>query len=241
MGLFSFVKWMPFILIFLPSISYLVSAGSIRCQTEIINKRKIHFHLLSSVLCKVEHFTAALYYWLERLGPGENSQFEGPNDTSRPSWFLGCTGDAGSILHPQHSTVAGRGPLPGPESGLLSNTGKWIVQGDTHADKAKDFVGKDAPGDEQPTGTQEDCSASWFTVSGFMVIGVSFQVVSGQSSCLAHIWSDSGSFLGEGMATHSSILAWRIPWTEEPGVLQSREWQRVGHDWATNTQGPSWW
>ena len=37
------------------------------------------------------------------------------------------------------------------------------------------------------------------------------------------------------MATHSSILAWRIPWTEEPGRLQSMELQRVGHDWATNT------
>ena len=32
------------------------------------------------------------------------------------------------------------------------------------------------------------------------------------------------------MATHSSILAWRIPWTEEPGRLQSMGSQRVGHD-----------
>ena len=38
--------------------------------------------------------------------------------------------------------------------------------------------------------------------------------------------------LKEGMATHSSILAWRIPWTEEPGGLQSMESQRVGHDWS---------
>ena len=37
------------------------------------------------------------------------------------------------------------------------------------------------------------------------------------------------------MATHSSILAWRIPWTEEPGRLQSMGLQRVRHDWATNT------
>ena len=43
-------------------------------------------------------------------------------------------------------------------------------------------------------------------------------------------------FLGEedplekGMATHSSILAWRIPQTEEPGGLQSVGWQRGGHD-----------
>ena len=36
--------------------------------------------------------------------------------------------------------------------------------------------------------------------------------------------------LEKGMATHSSILAWRIPWTEEPGGLQSMESQRVGHD-----------
>ena len=36
------------------------------------------------------------------------------------------------------------------------------------------------------------------------------------------------------MATHSSILAWRNPWREEPGRLQSTGLQRVGHDWATS-------
>ena len=40
-------------------------------------------------------------------------------------------------------------------------------------------------------------------------------------------WEDP---LEEGMATHSTILAWRIPWTEEPGRLQSMGSQRVGHD-----------
>ena len=40
-------------------------------------------------------------------------------------------------------------------------------------------------------------------------------------------WED---LLEEGMATHSSILAWRIPWTEEPGGLQSMGLQRIGHD-----------
>ena len=40
-------------------------------------------------------------------------------------------------------------------------------------------------------------------------------------------WEDP---LEKGKATHSSILAWRIPWTEEPGGLQSMESQRVGHD-----------
>ena len=36
--------------------------------------------------------------------------------------------------------------------------------------------------------------------------------------------------LEKGMATHSSILAWRIPWTEEPGGLQSMRSQRAGHN-----------
>ena len=38
------------------------------------------------------------------------------------------------------------------------------------------------------------------------------------------------------MATHSSVLAWRIPWTEEPGGLHSTESQRVRHDLATKQQ-----
>ena len=41
--------------------------------------------------------------------------------------------------------------------------------------------------------------------------------------------------LEEEMATHSSILAWKIPWTEEPGSLQSMGLQRVRHDRVTNT------
>ena len=41
--------------------------------------------------------------------------------------------------------------------------------------------------------------------------------------------------LKKGTATHSSILAWRIPWPEEPGGLQCMGSQRVRHDWVTNT------
>ena len=40
----------------------------------------------------------------------------------------------------------------------------------------------------------------------------------------------SEDLLEKGMATHSSVLAWRIPWTEEPGGLQSMGLQGVGHD-----------
>ena len=45
-------------------------------------------------------------------------------------------------------------------------------------------------------------------------------------------WSTGRFPLEEEMATHSSILAWRIPWSEEPGGLQSMGSQRVGHDWS---------
>ena len=41
--------------------------------------------------------------------------------------------------------------------------------------------------------------------------------------------------LGKEMATHSNILAWRLPWTEESGGLQSIQSKRVRHDWVTNT------
>ena len=64
-----------------------------------------------------------------------------------------------------------------------------------------------------------------------------------QETCVWSLgWEDP---LEDEMATHSSVLAWKIPWTEEPGGLQSMDrgawWapvhgsQRVGHDWATNT------
>ena len=44
-------------------------------------------------------------------------------------------------------------------------------------------------------------------------------------------WEDP---LEKEMAIHSSTIAWKIPWTEEPGRLQSMGSQRVGHNWATS-------
>ena len=50
------------------------------------------------------------------------------------------------------------------------------------------------------------------------------------------VWSlGQGDPLEKGMTTHSSILAWKSPWTEEPGGLQSMVSQRVEDDWVTNT------
>ena len=50
------------------------------------------------------------------------------------------------------------------------------------------------------------------------------------------VWSlDWQDPLKNGMVTHSSVLAWRIPWTEEPSRLQSMGSQTVRHDWVINT------
>ena len=78
-----------------------------------------------------------------------------------------------------------------------------------------------------------------FFVVGFIFIG-SFLVAQmvKKLSAMQETWIRSLSQedpLEKGMVTHSSILAWRTPWTEEPGGLQSMGLQRAGHDWATNT------
>ena len=51
--------------------------------------------------------------------------------------------------HQSFHLLQEEGPLPGPKTGLLSNAQKWIVWGDTRADKARDFIGKGHPGGEQ--------------------------------------------------------------------------------------------
>ena len=48
------------------------------------------------------------------------------------------------------------------------------------------------------------------------------------------IWGEELKLVEKAMATHSSTLAWKIPWMEEPGRLQSMGSLRVGHDWATS-------
>ena len=53
----------------------------------------------------------------------------------------------------------------------------------------------------------------------------------GDTDLIPGLWRSPGN----GLATHFSILAWRIPWTEEPGGLQPMGWQVIAHDWATNT------
>ena len=68
----------------------------------------------------------------------------------------------------------------------------------------------------------------------------SASLVAQRLKCLPAMWATWVRSLGwkdplkKEMATHSSILAWKIPWTEEPDGLQSMGLQRVRHDWVTS-------
>ena len=109
---------------------------------------------------------------------------------------------------------------------------------------------------ERKSGRQSGCSRIWLTalveslINSTTIYWVLTYMRSG-ASLVAQIvknlpvmqetrvqplgWEDP---LEKGMATHSSILAWRIPWTEEPDLLQSMGLQRVGHVWVTNAYLP---
>ena len=67
------------------------------------------------------------------------------------------------------------------------------------------------------------------------LLNISFSGVPGSSLFYCFLFcNDSEEGTENAMATHSSTLAWKIPWTEEPGGLQSMGSLRVGHDWATS-------
>jgi len=71
------------------------------------------------------------------------------------------------------------------------------------------------------------------TSRAFQVVVVKNNLPASTGHTWAWVWSLGWEDpLEEEMATHSSIFAWEIPWTEEPGGLQSIGSQRVGHDWS---------
>ena len=66
------------------------------------------------------------------------------------------------------------------------------------------------------------------------VEGLQKQRRSSQETIVQPLKQGPGSSMEKAMAPHSSTLAWKIPWTEDPGRLQSMGSWRVGHDWATS-------
>ena len=97
---------------------------------------------------------------------------------------------------------------------------------------------KDKPGMPQPARLQK----SWTQLSDWTELKLEMARVNIDMRLkhLPPMWETQVRSLGQEdplekeMATHSSILAWRIPWTEELGRLQSTGLQRVGHDWVTS-------
>ena len=134
-----------------------------------------------------------------------------------------------------HIHVAGRGTPSRSRERALSNTRKWIIRGDTHADEARDFIGKRRPGGEQQgKGTQENCSATWLAVSGFMVMGL----VSGLS--LAN-HSDSGSFLVAHASLSQDGFQWEGFWeVVRTWGLATEGSGGLGAPWKCNREELNW-
>ena len=115
--------------------------------------------------------------------------------------------------------LQGEGPFPEPETKLLSNTCKWIVWGDTYADKARDFIGKGHPGGEQEGEVTHENSSAMSLSLGFYGDGISFQVIFSQSFWLrvlpggAHLvqpkWMPETRILGGGRT--GGVSFWSFP------------------------------
>ena len=78
---------------------------------------------------------------------------------------------------------------------------------------------------------KERTDAQMFTS---FVFPVSYFMLYNHVFCIFKIVTPHSALLEKAMAPHSSTLAWKIPWTEDCGRLQSIGWLRVGHDWATS-------
>ena len=116
------------------------------------------------------------------------------------------------------------GPLPGPRSGLLSNTQKWFLRGDAHADRARDFIGKGLPGGEQEGKRTQNSSATRLAVSGFMMTGLV-----------------SGLFLANHSDSESCLVLHAL---FSQGGCQRGFWEVVGHvasRFDLSQTLPSWW
>ena len=91
--------------------------------------------------------------------------------------------------------------------------------------------------EEEQAPEHKAAPASFFTRMSYRPLWASVECPLSSNVC-HYLWdwcAPSSRVWEKGMATHSRILAWRIPRTEEPGGPQPTGSQRVGHDWATNT------
>ena len=127
---------------------------------------------------------------------------------------------------------------------LLLGTENLKDNGTTKEDELKDRAELDYGGSAHYVRRHWLKSRPW---SQNVCLWIPWWLSSKEASCNAEAAGDAGlqdrslgweDPLKEGMTTHSSVLAWRIPWTEEPGGQQSNGWQRVGQDWSDLAGAP---
>ena len=96
---------------------------------------------------------------------------------------------------------------------------------------------------EEETGSKVDLIKQWpLWVTSWILLGNPWSQRKTEASELSHRWKREVDdtlapihyWLMAVWGTHSSTLAWKIPWTEEPGRLQSMQLLRAGHDWTTS-------
>ena len=120
-----------------------------------------------------------------------------------------------------------RGPLPGPETGLLSNARKWTVWGDPCADKARDFIGKGHPGGEQEVRKPRRTALPHGSQSGFYGDGFSFRVVFSQSFWLRVLPGGSRLVQPRWMSERRILGGGRTRGVSFRPFLNSSSWRRL--------------
>ena len=98
-------------------------------------------------------------------------------------------------------------------------------------------IPKDAAGDQKKKKKKMEPSSKLKVFTMSIVLTLMAQTVENLPA-MQETWVQSLGWedpLEKQMATHSSYSCWRIPWTEEPGGLQSTGWQGAGRDWASNS------
>ena len=132
-------------------------------------------------------------------------------------------------------SVVKKPPVNAGDAGLIPGSGRSLGGG--HGNPLK-YSCLENPMTEEPGRLQSMGSQSWTQLKQFSThVHMQWTSLVAQTvkslPIMRETWVQSlgrEDPLEKEMATHSSILAWKIPWMEEPGRLQSMGWQRVGHN-----------
>ena len=173
-----------------------------------------------------------LSWWVRPKQAGDDRRIQGPTWSWAPQVAIFLSPPSyGACLEVQQTQLLFRA-----STRIFSELGKWLGSPESQF-KSPTFPRLLLP----PTAPYSSTQLAW----PFVVIWTSLvaQMVK-RLPTIQKTWVQSlgqEDLLEKEMATHSSILAWKIPWTAEPGRLQSMGLQTVGHDWATSVSSLFFW